>query len=90
MAAAFPCPGARRLYFNQFVLNLSGLIRDQVRALLRRKARRGGNIFMQTIRPDNADPIPLRNTPPRMGTIMIRFVGLLVLAVAVLALAWSR
>ena len=26
----------------------------------------------------------------RMGTIMIRFVGLLVLAVVVLALAWSR
>jgi hypothetical protein len=25
-----------------------------------------------------------------MGTIMIRFVGLLVLAVVVLALAWSR
>jgi hypothetical protein len=70
-------------------LNLSGLIRDQVRALLRRKARRG-NIFMQTIRPDNADPIPLRNTAPRMGTIMIRFVGLLVLAVIVLALAWNR
>jgi len=45
---------------------------------------------MQTIRPDNADPIPLRHTPPRMGTIMIRFVGLLVLAVIVLALAWNR
>jgi hypothetical protein len=45
---------------------------------------------MQTIRPDNADPIPLRHAAPRMGTIMIRFVGLLVLAVIVLALAWSR
>jgi hypothetical protein len=45
---------------------------------------------MQTIRPDNTDPIPLRNSPPRMGTIMIRFVGLLVVAVVVLALAWSR
>lgn len=45
---------------------------------------------MQTIRPDNTDPIPLRPSPPRMGTIMIRFVGLLVLAVVVLALAWSR
>jgi hypothetical protein len=45
---------------------------------------------MQTIRPDNADPIPLRNAQPRMGTIMVRFVGLLVLAVIVLALAWSR
>jgi hypothetical protein len=45
---------------------------------------------MQTIRPDNTDPIPLRDSPPRMGTIMIRFVGLLVLAVVVLTLAWSR
>ncbi len=45
---------------------------------------------MQTIRPDNTDPIPLRPSPPRMGTIMIRLWGLLVLAVVVLALAWSR
>ena len=45
---------------------------------------------MQTIRPDNTDPIPLRESPHQMGTIMIRFVGLLVLAVVVLALAWSR
>ena len=34
---------------------------------------------MQSIRPDNTDPIPLRNSPPGMGTIMIRFVGLLVI-----------
>ena len=45
---------------------------------------------MQSIRPDSTDPIPLRNPPPGMGTIMIRFVGLLVLAVVVLALVWSR
>jgi hypothetical protein len=45
---------------------------------------------MKTIRPDNADPIPLRTSPPRMGTIMIRFVGLLVLAVAIMAFVWSR
>ena len=45
---------------------------------------------MQSIRPDNTDPIPLRSTSPRMGTIMIRFVGLLVAAVVVLALIWSR
>ncbi|HEX9468765.1 MAG TPA: hypothetical protein VF957_04440 [Bradyrhizobium sp.] len=43
---------------------------------------------MKSIRPDNTDPIPLRPSPPRMGTIMIRFVGLLI--VATLALAWSR
>lgn len=45
---------------------------------------------MQSIRPDNTDPIPLRSAPPRMGTIMIRFIGLLAVAVAVLALIWSR
>ena len=45
---------------------------------------------MKSIRPDNTDPIPLRTAAPRMGTIMIRFVGLLVIAIAALALAWSR
>jgi hypothetical protein len=45
---------------------------------------------MESIRPDQPDPIPLRHSPPGMGTIMIRFVGLLVVAVVVLALAWSR
>ena len=45
---------------------------------------------METIRPNNTDPIPLRTSPHRMGTIMIRIVGLLVVAVVVLALAWSR
>jgi hypothetical protein len=49
-----------------------------------------GADFVQTIRPDNSDPIPLRNSPQRMGTIMIRFVGLLVIAVVVLALIWNR
>ena len=49
-----------------------------------------GHHLMKSIRPDNTDPIPLRNSPPRMGTIMIRFVGLLVVAVVVLALIWSR
>jgi len=45
---------------------------------------------MKTIRPDNTDPIPLRISPHRMGTIMIRFVGTLLLAVVVLALIWNR
>jgi len=43
---------------------------------------------MNSFRPDNTDPIPLRASSPRMGTILIRFVGLLVVAVVVLALAW--
>jgi len=45
---------------------------------------------MKSIRPDNPEPIPMRSVPPRMGNIMIRFVGLLVLAVLVLMLIWSR
>jgi hypothetical protein len=50
----------------------------------------GGHHFMQSIRPDHTDPIPLRRQPQRMGQIMIRFVVLLVLAVVVLALVWNR
>ena len=49
---------------------------------------RRGQITMKTIRPDNTDPIPLRVSQHRMGTIMIRFIALLVLAVVVMALAW--
>jgi hypothetical protein len=45
---------------------------------------------MKTVRPDNSDPIPLQTPPHNMGTIMIRFVGLLFAAVVVLALIWSR
>jgi hypothetical protein len=45
---------------------------------------------MKSIRPDNTDLVPLRSAPPGMGTIMIRFVGLLVAAVVLLALIWSR
>jgi hypothetical protein len=45
---------------------------------------------MESVRPESTDPIPLRTSPPRMGTIMIRFVGLLFLAVMALALLYSR
>ena len=45
---------------------------------------------MKSVRPDNSDPIPLRTPPHNMGTIMIRFVGLLLVAVLVLAVIWSR
>jgi hypothetical protein len=65
-------------------LNLSGPDSDQEQA----HHAGGGQIFMKSVRPDNSDPIPMRVSPPRMGTIMIRFVGLLFLAVVVLALAW--
>jgi hypothetical protein len=45
---------------------------------------------VKIVRPSNTDPIPLRRTPPKMGTIMIRFVVLLAVAVGLLALLWSR
>jgi hypothetical protein len=45
---------------------------------------------MESIRPDTTDPIPLRPTPNQLGTIMLRFVGLLAVAVAVLAFVYSR
>jgi hypothetical protein len=45
---------------------------------------------MQSVRPDSTDPIPLRHSQHSVGTIMIRFVGLLVAAVVVMALLWSR
>lgn len=45
---------------------------------------------MQPVQPDNTDPLPLRTAPHRVGTIVVRFVGLLVAAIVVLALIWSR
>jgi hypothetical protein len=45
---------------------------------------------MESIRPDTTDPIPLRRAPNQFGTIMLRFVGLLAIAVAVLAFVYSR
>ena len=45
---------------------------------------------MQSIRPDNTDPIPMRPSPHGIGIIMLRFFGLLFLGVAVLALIYSR
>ena len=45
---------------------------------------------MERIRPDNADPSPLRKTPQNVGTILVRFVGLLIVAIAGLAVIWLR
>jgi hypothetical protein len=45
---------------------------------------------VETIRPNTTEPIPLRSSPPRMGTIIVRFVSLLILAVVLLAWVWSR
>ena len=45
---------------------------------------------MNSVRPDNANPIPLRHSHHSVAGIMIRFVGLLLVSVVVMALLWSR
>jgi len=50
----------------------------------------GDRFLMQSVRPENTDPIPLRSSPHSMGTIMVRFVGLLLAAIVVMAVIWSR
>jgi hypothetical protein len=45
---------------------------------------------MESVRPENTDPIPLRHSQHNMGSIMIRFVGLLLTFVVVMGLLWSR
>ena len=49
-----------------------------------------GKILMDSIRPDTTNPLPLRTSPHGVATLAIRFVGLLFLAVVVMALVWSR
>jgi hypothetical protein len=49
-----------------------------------------GNKPVKTVRSNTTDPIALRASPPKMGTIVVRFVILLFVAVVLLALAWSR
>jgi hypothetical protein len=60
------------------------------RAFFTRSSRCRGSSLMKSIRPDTTDPIPLRHTPPCMGSIIVRFVGLLLLAIAALAMVWLR
>ena len=45
---------------------------------------------MQNVQPENIDSMPLRPSARSMGTIMIRFVGLLAVAVVAMTLIWSR
>jgi hypothetical protein len=45
---------------------------------------------MQSVRPDNTDPIPLRQSQQSVTTILIRFVGLLAAATVVMVLIWNR
>ena len=68
-------------------LNVSIPGRDQGQAP---HASANGVSSMESIRPDTPDPIPLRPSPHRVGTIMIRFFGLLFLAVAAMTLVYLR
>lgn len=45
---------------------------------------------MKTVRPDKTEPIPTRDGSPQMGKIILRFMVLLVIAIGLLFLAWSR
>jgi len=45
---------------------------------------------VKVIRPEGTDPIAMRAGPPRVGTIMVRFIGILALVIALLVLIWSR
>jgi uncharacterized membrane protein len=45
---------------------------------------------VKSIRPEGAEPIPARAGTHRMGTIIARFVVILVLVIVVLMLAWYR
>ena len=45
---------------------------------------------MESIRPNNSEPIPVQASQHHVGTILIRFVGILIVAVAALALIWSH
>jgi hypothetical protein len=44
---------------------------------------------IESVQQENVDRVPLRSST-RLGTLMLRFVGLLFLAVAALALVWSQ
>ncbi len=44
----------------------------------------------KAMQPDDADPLPLRMSQHSVGTLVIRFIGLLFLAVTALALVWIR
>ena len=45
---------------------------------------------MQNVQPDNIDSMPMRQSSHSMGTLVIRFVGLLMFAVVAMTLLWSR
>jgi len=63
-------------------LNVSIPGRDQGQAT--------GDLSMESIRPGNSEPIPVQAAQHHVGTILVRFVGILVAIVVVMALRWSH
>ena len=63
---------------------------DQCQAPVPPTAGPRGHFQMESIRPDNTDPKPQRPAPNQFGTIMLRFVGLLAVAIAILAFVYRR
>jgi len=57
---------------------------------LTRRAFSFGTYPMESIGQNNSEPIPVQVSQHHVGTIVIRFVGLLIVSVAVMALLWSR
>jgi hypothetical protein len=49
-----------------------------------------GAYLMESIRPNQSESTPVQPSSHHVGTILIRFVGILFMAVAVLALLYSR
>jgi hypothetical protein len=45
---------------------------------------------VQSVQPDSTNPTALRQSAHGVGTLVIRFVGLLTAAVVVMALIWSN
>jgi hypothetical protein len=49
----------------------------------------GDTVAMDSTRPDSTNPMPLRMSHRSMKTLIVRFVGLLIAAIAVMALIYS-
>jgi hypothetical protein len=54
------------------------------------RSLRGDFADVKSIRSEGAEPIPVRAGTHRMGTIIVRFVTILVLVIVVLMLVWYR
>ena len=46
--------------------------------------------YVKSIRPEGAEPIPVRAGTHRMGTIIVRFVAILAVVIIALMLIWYR